>query len=126
MVSAMTAEATAYGVNIKNGAGQTIRVLNGNLADRSRPHGINTDDAEELVERAGYVAGTWRWQGNHFKTVVVPRDHPRFTAARAQGEADEKRVRLEIARTGKRPSGKPLTPEMQQWVRDYRNGRRDF
>jgi len=73
MVTATVAEATAYGVNIKGPGGQTVKVGRARLADASRPHGINLDEADEEVERLGYVAGVWRWQdAGYYKAVVAP------------------------------------------------------
>jgi hypothetical protein len=72
MVTATVAEATAYGVNIKGPDGRTIAAGEARLADESRPHGINLDDADIEVERLGYVAGVWRWQeGGYYKAVVA-------------------------------------------------------
>src|SRR5712664_5019858 len=73
MVTATTAEVTAYGVNIKGPGGQTIRARSANLRDPDWDHGINLDEGDELVTELGYLAATYRWQdGGYYKAVVLP------------------------------------------------------
>lgn len=136
MVTATTAEITAYGVNIKGPDGRTIATRRDDLRDAGFEHGINTDEGDDLVEQLGYLAGTWRWQpdGSYYKAVVISQGQSEERQRRRNGgrtdreigRAAQGAVNLQIARTGKRPSGKPLTPEMREWVREYQSGRRDF
>jgi hypothetical protein len=73
MVTAMTAEIHADSIAVKNGSGMTVKVLRGNLRDPSEKHGVNLDEADSLLEQAGYVMGRPIWQaGGWYKTVVVP------------------------------------------------------
>jgi hypothetical protein len=74
VVSAMTAEIDVYSVDVKNGAGHTVRVLRGQLRDPAEKHGVNLDEADSLLEEAGYVMGrpVWREEGKFYKAVVVP------------------------------------------------------
>ena len=130
MVTATVAEVTDTRITVIGGGRQVAvyRAKGDELEGGPKTHGINLEEADHQLERMGWVAGTFRWQesGGYYKTVVVSRNHPRFAAAREQGEANERAVRLEIARTGRRPSGKPLTPEMRRWVEEYKAGKRDF
>jgi hypothetical protein len=72
MVAAWTAEASRHSVDVKNPAGHTVRVLRSpHLADPEASHGVNLDAADQLLEEAGYVAGHFRWNGDHFKAVVA-------------------------------------------------------
>ena len=79
MVTATIAEISAGRIDIRGNQGlvKSVRV---NLADDDYEHGINTDEADEALEKAGYVSGVLRWQGTYYKTVVVPLDHPRFAS----------------------------------------------
>jgi hypothetical protein len=77
MVTAWTAEATRYGVNVKNPQGQTVKVLRSpDLADPSQRHGVNIDEVDYLLDNAGYVMGTMRWQenGGYYKAVVTTKE----------------------------------------------------
>lgn len=116
MVSAIVAEATAYGVNIKGPDGRTIKVGRAALADKSaqRTHGINLDDADEEVERLGYVAGTWRWQEGYYKAVVVPADHPRFRKATPETASAEQNMRAFGNPEGRRFTSKELAARSRQ------------
>jgi hypothetical protein len=72
MVAAWTAEASRHSVDVKNPQGQTVRVLRSPyLADPAASHGVNLDAADQLLEEAGYVAGHFRWNGDHYKAVVA-------------------------------------------------------
>jgi hypothetical protein len=71
MVTAMTAEVTRAGVNVKNGQGATVKVIRADLREDS-PRGVNLDVGNDLLEEAGYIAGTWRWAGDHYRAVVAP------------------------------------------------------
>lgn len=137
MVTATTAEITRYGVNIKAPDGHTIRHRDANLRDPDAEHGISLEEGDEIVEQLGYTPGTWRWveAGGFYKAVVMSdadaeaRQRRRNKSGKSNREigADNQRsVNLEIARTGRRPSGKPLTAVERQWVIDYRAGKRDF
>jgi len=84
MVSAVIAEATRSGVNIKRTDGTVIAVRRARLEDSSDAHGINRDEADEIVEQAGYIAGVWRWQPEgYYKAVVAPAG-PQITEAEAR------------------------------------------
>lgn len=73
MVTATIAEVTRHGVNIKGPDGRTIAARSARLADPSYDaHGINLDEGDEIVTQLGYLAGTWRWNGDHWKAVVLP------------------------------------------------------
>ena len=77
MVTAWTAEADRYGVNVKNPQGQTVRVLRSpDLADASQRHGVNADEIDHLLDNAGYVMGTLRWQenGSYYKAVITTKE----------------------------------------------------
>jgi hypothetical protein len=135
MVTATVAEITAYGVNIKGPDGHTIKSRSANLRDPQASHGINLDEGDQIVEQLGYTPGTWRWvdNGGFYKAVAMSDADAEARQRRKYGKSDreagglnQRAVNLQIAATGKRPSGKPLTPEMQQWVREYRAGKREF
>ena len=128
MVAAWTAEATATRVTVRNPGGSVVKTIRGDFYGPE--HGVDLSAVDVALDGSGYVQGTFRWQqnGGYWKAVVVPESAlaGRVARDRALAARDEREVRLGIARTGKRPSGKPLTPEMQGWVRDYQRGRRDF
>jgi hypothetical protein len=138
MVTALVAEITKRSVIIRHSGGTAVEVRRADLADPSDPHGIARDDGDTIVEEMGYTAGTWRWVdgrdgGGHYKAVVMSdadaaaRQRRRYGATDQEfGDLNARAVNLEIARTGRRPSGKPLTPEMREWVREYKAGRREF
>lgn len=74
MVTAWIAEISQYGVNVKDGSGRTVKVLrSGDLRDSSK-RGVNLDEGDYLLEKAGYVMGVARWNedGKYYKAVIVP------------------------------------------------------
>jgi hypothetical protein len=93
-------------------------------------HGVNTDEADDALEQLGYLASRWHWDAGRgeWRAAAIPEGQlaGRRAADRRAGGEQQRRVNLEIARTGKRPSGKPLTAEQQRWVGEYKRGRRDF
>lgn len=98
MVTAWTAEIHQGSVDVKNGAGQTVRVLRGNLRDGSA-RGINLDEADELLEKAGFVMGRPIWQGGWYKAVVVPEEAFR---RRAPAYSDESMAAWRASPEGRR------------------------
>jgi len=73
MVTAVTANATKAGVYVYD-SGRFIAAKRGDLADASDPHGINRDEADELLESLGWESQHWVWhRDGYYKSVVVPR-----------------------------------------------------
>ncbi len=74
MVTAMTAEATATRVVIRNPGGSVAKTIRGDFYGRDR--GVDLSAVDVALDGSGYVQGTWRWQegGSYWKAVVVPED----------------------------------------------------
>jgi hypothetical protein len=128
--------ASAHAVAVYEGD-RRVTYRHGDFSDPADPHGVSRDEADDAAEQLGYLIGTWRWAPDErgqdlqaYKAVAAssadPAHQERAAADRAAGQRNQAAVNLQIARTGKRPSGKPLTAEQRQWVSDYQAGKRDF
>jgi hypothetical protein len=86
MVSAYTAEVTSFQVLVKGPGGRVIAGELADMADEGDAHGVSRDEADDWLERHGYLAGAFRWQpdGSYYKAVVTPvADYERREAGRA-------------------------------------------
>jgi hypothetical protein len=72
MVTAMTAEATATRVVIRNPGGSVVKTIRGDFYGGSK--GVDLSAVDVALDGSGFVQGTWRWQegGGYWKAVVVP------------------------------------------------------
>jgi hypothetical protein len=72
MVTAMTAEATATRVVIRNPGGSVAKTIRGDFYGGSK--GVDLSAVDVALDGSGFVQGTWRWQegGGYWKAVVVP------------------------------------------------------
>jgi hypothetical protein len=72
MVTAMTAEATATRVVIRNPGGSVAKTIRGDFYGSER--GVDLSAVDVALDGSGYVQGTWRWNegGSYWKAVAVP------------------------------------------------------
>jgi hypothetical protein len=72
MVTAMTAEATATRVVIRNPGGSVAKTIRGDFYGSDR--GVDLSAVDVALDGSGYVQGTWRWNegGSYWKAVVSP------------------------------------------------------
>ena len=84
MVSAWMAEVTTFEVVVKNPAGQVVATGRGDFEDESDPHGVSQDEADEWLEKHGYVVSKFRWvpDGSYYRAVVLPEERFREREAR--------------------------------------------
>jgi hypothetical protein len=94
MVTATVAIATENYVRVHDGS-RTLyeyRARGGELEDPRDKHGINRDQADDIVASAGYLAGTWRWTdsgGGYYKAVVAPESAARKVRPYEEGRTPE-------------------------------------
>jgi hypothetical protein len=68
------AEVTTHELVVKNPAGHVVATRRGDFEDEDDPHGVNRDEADDQLERLGYLVGVFRWQshGSYYRAVVTP------------------------------------------------------
>ena len=84
MVTAWMAEVTTFEVVVRDPAGRVAASGRGDFEDESDPHGVNRDEADEWLEKHGFLVSSFRWQehGHYYRAVVVPEEKFREREAR--------------------------------------------
>ena len=87
MVSAWIAEITSFEITVI-APDKSVRLSSRlDLIDEGDPHGVDLDEADDWLERHGYLMKPARWQehGSFYKSVLITvEDYRRREAARGR------------------------------------------